>query len=562
MMCALCFAFETVRASETGATTQLNPSNGPGAVVQDDDWLQPNSDFGRLYPEPIPYAPHFSLPNGISGLEMRLGSPSIYSSRFANHISFQGHSVNDWGRDRYGIANALYGSPLGEPVNFLGIQDGGLLKKWFADLFPGTVEFLAKENSTYPVLAEVILAPSRPAYGEIAAVGQTFRSMHPPDRTYSWFSVGSKVSGRAIVPPSPIECCVLRDYLSATAPRPRIYLDLDVRGRGRKHFHWQGLNDFQTRAIDGGAGVPQPRLKEITMVGNKEISAYEISRFFDGQLSRPIDPGAVVNAVAKAEELYHERGFVLAKITEVEDAEKGEIKLVIDEGILDAIEISGNKKTKGFIIRNNVRLKPGSAYNERQVSSDLRKLFVNGYFTDIKHSLVSSEKSPGKFILKIEVAEKRSGSVSFGHGVFDSLTLPANSIDPYGDDATGPSKVDSLFYRNMLSTSASVTPGTRDAIIDATQGSYVRFPITPTAGPGAILRDDSTFNGFVKIVADRTESDLEKNAFLGTGNAVAIIGGQNSKLEADTILYDQAKGMIDARGNVKILRNGQLTTGA
>ncbi|MBS2006292.1 MAG: hypothetical protein JST01_04590 [Cyanobacteria bacterium SZAS TMP-1] len=76
------------------------------------------------------------------------------------------------------------------------------------------------------------------------------------------------------------------------------------------------------------------------------------------------------------------------------------------------------------------------------------------------------------------------------------------------------------------------------------------------------ISEDTTLKGVIQIVADDTEYDQDKNTFLGTGNAVAIIGGQNSKLEADTILYDQAKEMIDARGNVKILRNGQLTTGA
>src|ERR1700679_2894557 len=73
---------------------------------------------------------------------------------------------------------------------------------------------------------------------------------------------------------------------------------------------------------------------------------------------------------------------------------------------------------------------------------------------------------------------------------------------------------------------------------------------------------DKLIKGTVQIVADDTEFDQDKNTFLGTGNAVAIIGGQRSKLEADTILYDQGKEMIDARGNVKILRNGQLTSGS
>jgi len=76
------------------------------------------------------------------------------------------------------------------------------------------------------------------------------------------------------------------------------------------------------------------------------------------------------------------------------------------------------------------------------------------------------------------------------------------------------------------------------------------------------VSEDTTLKGTIQIVADDTEYDQEKNTFLGTGNAVAIIGGQNSKLEADMILYDQNSQTIDARGHVKILRSGQVTTGS
>lgn len=76
------------------------------------------------------------------------------------------------------------------------------------------------------------------------------------------------------------------------------------------------------------------------------------------------------------------------------------------------------------------------------------------------------------------------------------------------------------------------------------------------------INEDTTLKGTIQIVADDTEFDQEKNQFLGTGNAVAIIGGQNSKLEADMILYDQNNEEIDARGNVRITRDGQVTTGS
>jgi hypothetical protein len=80
--------------------------------------------------------------------------------------------------------------------------------------------------------------------------------------------------------------------------------------------------------------------------------------------------------------------------------------------------------------------------------------------------------------------------------------------------------------------------------------------------PHDALEEDTVLQGTVQIVADDTEYDSDKNTFLGTGNAVAIIAGQDSRLEADTILYDQNSQTLDARGSVKILRQGQLTTGS
>lgn len=73
---------------------------------------------------------------------------------------------------------------------------------------------------------------------------------------------------------------------------------------------------------------------------------------------------------------------------------------------------------------------------------------------------------------------------------------------------------------------------------------------------------NSLLKGTVQIVADDTEYDQLKNTFLGTGSAVATIAGQNARLEADMILYDQANEMLDARGNVKIVRDGSVSTGS
>src|SRR5262249_10260158 len=132
-------------------------------------------------------------------------------------------------------------------------------------------------------------------------------------------------------------------------------------------------------------------------------------------------------AIDKVEQFYHQRGFLLARVTDVKDDPDGSVSLSLNEGVIDKIQIVGNKKTKDFIIRNSMKLKAGSVYNERQLTDDLRKLYANGYFKDIRRSLVPSPDNPDKYDLKVEVAEKRTGTIGLGGGI-DTMTGPFGSF--------------------------------------------------------------------------------------------------------------------------------------
>jgi len=166
---------------------------------------------------------------------------------------------------------------------------------------------------------------------------------------------------------------------------------------------------------------------QFAITGNSAISTEEISKLFNDQLGRPSNLNALSSAISKVEAAYRDRGFVLAQVSDVKDDPDGSVELVINEGTIDNIVITGNKKTQDFVIRHAFKLKPGCVYNEKDLTSDLRKLYANGYFQDIRRSLVPSEKDPGKFTLKVEVDEKRSGSVQAGGGV-DSLAGPFGSV--------------------------------------------------------------------------------------------------------------------------------------
>lgn len=166
---------------------------------------------------------------------------------------------------------------------------------------------------------------------------------------------------------------------------------------------------------------------QISIQGNEVLKTEDISKIFADQLGKPQNLTQLSSSIDKVEQLYHDKGFVLARVTDVKDFPDGSVSLTINEGQIDKVEISGNKKTKDYIIRNVLKVKPGTIYNEQQLANDLKKLYANGYFQDIRRSLAPSEANPDKFALKIEVDEKRTGSVGLGGGV-DSVAGPFGSM--------------------------------------------------------------------------------------------------------------------------------------
>lgn len=201
--------------------------------------------------------------------------------------------------------------------------------------------------------------------------------------------------------------------------------------------------------------VENAPVTQFSFQGNNVIDSKEISQIFSGQLGKPQNLTQLSQSIEKLEELYHEKGFLLARVTDVKDFPDGSVSLTINEGAVDKIEISGNRKTKDFIIKNAIGLKEGAVYNEHQLTQDLRKLYGNGYFQDIRRSLQPSPDDPNKFILKVEVDEKRTGSIGLGGGVdsvagpFGSLSFSDNNFKGRGQQLSFNSQLGSGMLSNL-----------------------------------------------------------------------------------------------------------------
>lgn len=170
---------------------------------------------------------------------------------------------------------------------------------------------------------------------------------------------------------------------------------------------------------------------EFAFQGNSVMSNEDLSKIFSDQLGKPQNLTQLSQSIDKVEQTYHEKGYTLARVIDVKDDPDGSVHLQIDEGVINSIQVVGNKKTQESIIKTAIKLKPGTVYNEKQLTGNLRDLFGRGYFQDIRRSLSPSTSDPDKYDLKVEVDEKRTGSIGMGGGV-DALAGPFGSLN-FGD---------------------------------------------------------------------------------------------------------------------------------
>ena len=65
--------------------------------------------------------------------------------------------------------------------------------------------------------------------------------------------------------------------------------------------------------------------------------------------------------------------------------------------------------------------------------------------------------------------------------------------------------------------------------------------------------------GTLQIVARYTTGSPTRHTYMAMGEAVVFVEGQDAKLEADQVFYDDRTQMLEARGHVRITRSGKLT---
>ncbi len=159
-----------------------------------------------------------------------------------------------------------------------------------------------------------------------------------------------------------------------------------------------------------------PPVTGITIEGAEVIPTYEIHRIMDDIVGHPQNIELLNASIAKVQELYATRGYILARVVDVYDDPDGVVNITIDEGKIEDVVIDGISKTKDYVVARNVMLRPGTVYNENITRADITRLLGTQAFGDVKREIALNPET-GQYVVTINVEEQRTGRISLGVGI-------------------------------------------------------------------------------------------------------------------------------------------------
>ncbi len=175
-------------------------------------------------------------------------------------------------------------------------------------------------------------------------------------------------------------------------------------------------------------------VKDFTIEGNTVVSTEEILNCLLPMKGKPQNIAMINQAIYDIQEVYSNKGYILARVESVTDDPDGTINIAVKEGTINKILIQGNEKTKEYVIERNVLTEPGMIYNENLIKEDLVRLYATQAFKDVTREIEPTMEDPDSYDVTIKVEEQRTASISVGGGLdtvtglFGSLGIADNNF--------------------------------------------------------------------------------------------------------------------------------------
>jgi outer membrane protein assembly factor BamA len=110
--------------------------------------------------------------------------------------------------------------------------------------------------------------------------------------------------------------------------------------------------------------------------------------------------------------LYRDLGYDLMEIDSIRyHPEMDSTTFYISEGLISRVMITGNERTRGWVIKRNFTLKPGEPFNLEAAERGMANIYSTGLFERVNFDV---ERRGNEALVRIEVKEKKFDSMRIG----------------------------------------------------------------------------------------------------------------------------------------------------
>ena len=161
--------------------------------------------------------------------------------------------------------------------------------------------------------------------------------------------------------------------------------------------------------------LENPILRSVTIKGNTVESTETLNDLLTIRTGEILNARMLHENVQALQERYSKDGYILAKLTDMNIDEEGNLTLTINEGILEGYAVKGNKKTKDKVILREMRQKTGEPFNSKLARRSVQRVYNLGFFENVEIKM-NPGVAPNAVVMEVDVKEKRTGTFGIGAG--------------------------------------------------------------------------------------------------------------------------------------------------
>jgi len=186
-----------------------------------------------------------------------------------------------------------------------------------------------------------------------------------------------------------------------------------------------------------------PIITSVNIIGNKIVDSNLLYDLISSKPNKVFNLSDLRHDIKVINNYYKDNGYSKGKIYRILNPKKsgGALIFYISEGIISSLALTGNIKTRDYVILRELDIVPGDAINDDVIKKNLRRVFNLNYFTNVYPSFTPTDIN-NEYELQLHLEEKEtSGSFSFGGGY-----SPTAGFNIFSD----------LYWDNLFGTGQSI----------------------------------------------------------------------------------------------------------